>query len=465
MAEQTPPDDIESFLSKNLTLDLVGLSAAQKGEGSIFLGGSAGEYVTPEDDFDYGKIATVVFRWGDPRAEDVFARLNEHIETPDHRFIAFSPVTVIGNTIWDLTLQDKDWRPEIVYNSDAHYVEIPFTDDHEDKGLQDALSQMGSWGKEVIGKIDSRYVRFGLSMDMGPADGVESVEAVLGIGSVAMEEMREETEKLSREQALEFLKNSIEIAEFGGMDETQLHNHVLQVVYWAAETFGDTSTQEDAHLYPDEIGIDGENLPEVLKSVLMRLWQNEIRFGGSNTIDLKAKHVGIETDPIVPRWEEIEQLPSFEERVAFVKANQDIIDGIVPTKIEVMPEVKIVFTPGQDDGWELELTVSPLGVTVLPSGDRGKTKPALDFVLATIDKLELLAETSCQLAYLAAKHTSRDIQRYTQEVPSDARHILLRRLSGEEEIPPKRPNSKDIKSNSGNAVKNLLIERVLSDRE
>lgn len=482
MSDHEPIDNRERFVDRNVVLDLAGLSDGQREEGSILLGGSAAEYVEFGDNFDYGRVSTVVFNWGDRRAIDAFAALTEHREVSSGDSIPFSPVAVIDNTVWDLTLQDKDWRPPTRENKDSkpdrevefdivqafyeHHIIVPFTDNHEE--LQEALSQMGPGGKEVIAEIGGRYVRFGLSMDVGPASGVESIEAALGIGSVAMEEVAEavEVKNLSREQVLKSLDEFITSTDLEGLSDRLIHLFALHVTYWTAETFGTRYNEGDPHIYPDfEGGIDGENLPQPLKNLLMRLWQNEIRFGGENTIDLRTKHVGIETDPVIPRWDEIEQLPTFREQLDFIKANQDIIDGIEPPKIEVMPEVKMLFTPGQMDGWELEFTINPLGITVLPSGDTGKTEPALRFVLDTIHKPELLATISCQLASLAAKHADHNIRRSTQTLPDNVRDTLTRRLSGEEEIRLVVPSLEDIERNPGNAVKNLLIQRVLSNEE
>lgn len=174
MTEQIQPN-AESFPNKNLTLtlDLAGLSAAQRDEGSILLGGSAAEYVTLEGNPDYRRVETVVFHWGDSRAEDVFANLFEHIEISSGNVLEFSPVAIVGNTAWLLTLQERDWNPELTFASKDHYVELPFTANHDTKELQDAFSQMGPWGKQVLGKVGSRYVRFSQGVDIGLRDGAE----------------------------------------------------------------------------------------------------------------------------------------------------------------------------------------------------------------------------------------------------------------------------------------------------
>jgi len=63
---------------RNLTLDIAGLNDKERQEGSIFLGGSSNRFVRPGDQFDYSKIDTVLFEWGDPKAESVFACMLEH---------------------------------------------------------------------------------------------------------------------------------------------------------------------------------------------------------------------------------------------------------------------------------------------------------------------------------------------------------------------------------------------------
>lgn len=466
MADKEPSDDGERFLSKNLTLDLAGLNAAQREEGSIFLGGRAAEFVTSDDKFDYEKIATVVFNWGDPGAEEVFAILIEHIEAPSEQLLAFSPVAVIDDQIWHLALQDKGWRPNTAYEFDSDYIEVPFTTKYDNKTLQEAFSQMRPGGKQVIGKVGSRYVLFEMGTDVGPSAGVETIETTL---SSALPERSEKTdtveETISREKALEFLEKFIDFVDFEQMDDQERHFFTLHIVYWVAETFGYKDRVGNCRIYPDRGNeIKGEILPETLRNLLMQAWKDEIHFSGENLISLSTKHVGIETDPIIPRWEEVEGLPTYREQQAFVKANQDIIDGIIPSRVEVMPQVRMLFTPGAWNGWELEITANQLGITVLPSGDRGKTKAALDFVLATINKPALLAKITCQLAYLAAKYADGDIRRATQTLPKDVEDKLFRRLKGEKGIELTMPDPKDIESNPGNAIKNLLI-RFLNKSE
>ncbi len=203
MIDRDPNSDIERFFKKNLTLDLAMLNDAQRSEGSIFLGGSAAEFVRPDDRFEPRDIGTVVFNWGDPRAREVFAILLEHIEVPSEHVLPFVPVTIIDDQIWHLTLQDKDWDPEALPGC----IEIPFTMSYDDKILQDAFSQMGPGGKAIVGEVGSRYVSFGMGMNM------ESSEGVSGDGGADLVSEKSG----SFEEEIDMNKNATEVSDHVAM--------------------------------------------------------------------------------------------------------------------------------------------------------------------------------------------------------------------------------------------------------
>lgn len=160
------PEAYNWFERRRLTLNLAGLSEEQLKEGSIFLGGSAAQYVVPKDKFEFKNVSTVVFRWGDPKAEDMFAAILEHGDNPDpDHLISFSATTVISDQIWMLALQDKSFDPETAYRSVEDYKEIPFDTDSGETTLREFIALIPTH-IQLIGRVGTRWVLFEMGMSL-----------------------------------------------------------------------------------------------------------------------------------------------------------------------------------------------------------------------------------------------------------------------------------------------------------
>jgi hypothetical protein len=144
------------FNRRYLTLDLASLSDDERSEGSMFLGGSAAEFVGQGDQFEWNQIGTVVFNWGDPQVLNVFGGILEHNDLPEVTdLIPISPSTIIEDYIWSLTLQDKYFDPVKAAERGWRYYELPF----EPTTNAQLLSQYTKL--PVIGRIGTRWVLFG----------------------------------------------------------------------------------------------------------------------------------------------------------------------------------------------------------------------------------------------------------------------------------------------------------------
>lgn len=151
----------DRFSRKNIGLDLVGLSNEERLEGSILLGGSAKEFVSLDDKLDFGKIDFVVFEWGDPRAIAVFARLLEHDDrTPSEEevYFPFNASTIIGDEVWSLAVQDKEFTPQLLQNGRGVY-ELPFGKVIGEKMLEEYL-KLPTPRPELVGRVGLRWVAF-----------------------------------------------------------------------------------------------------------------------------------------------------------------------------------------------------------------------------------------------------------------------------------------------------------------
>lgn len=146
-------------------MDIAGLNQAERAEGSFLLGGSAAEFIVPGDRFEYNQIHTVLFKWGDPKAEALFSVMLEHDDTPDRNLFPFSAAAVIGNQLWSLAVQSREFEPHLAYASDNQYIVLPF-DEHEGLlALYDFLTKVTP-RPELLGKVGPRWVAFELGVDI-----------------------------------------------------------------------------------------------------------------------------------------------------------------------------------------------------------------------------------------------------------------------------------------------------------
>jgi hypothetical protein len=156
---------VDRFERKNLCLDLVGLTAEEREEGSILLGGSAKEFITLDDEYNFGQIDSVVFRWGDKTAIAAFARLLEHDDRAlfeQKEYFPFSATTLIGDEIWVLAVQEREFDPSLMLNAGAA-IELPFDEDEGLKAMERFLSRPTP-REELIARIGQRWVAFEMGM-------------------------------------------------------------------------------------------------------------------------------------------------------------------------------------------------------------------------------------------------------------------------------------------------------------
>jgi len=157
------------FERRRLTLDIAGLTEQERKDGSIFLGGSIAEFVTPSDDFEYSQINSIVFRWSDSEAQDFIAKMLEHDDNPDESYyFPFGAATVISGSLWHLAVQDRDFDPTSAYFSDTQYFVLPY-DSNADDRLQEYF-MLPAPRPQLIGKAGQRWMLFELGIDIGERD-------------------------------------------------------------------------------------------------------------------------------------------------------------------------------------------------------------------------------------------------------------------------------------------------------
>lgn len=166
----TPDDVFETWSNKRpLTLDLAGLSEAERKEGSMFLGGSAARFVTPQDEYNPQEIGEVAFLWGDPEAESIFAILQEHDTRPasiHDQVFPFSAAALIGDQLWDLAVQRGTFGPAAAYGRPENFIEIPY---HPQKGYEVLRSAFATGNfplPHLIGRVGISWVMFEMGMTL-----------------------------------------------------------------------------------------------------------------------------------------------------------------------------------------------------------------------------------------------------------------------------------------------------------
>lgn len=132
----------------------------------MFLGGALAQYVSPQDQFEYSQVKEVVFRWGDPEAEDVFAMLLEHDDNPDENiFTSFRATTMINSELWTLVVQPKHFDPTEAYRSPEDYVELPYDAELGKEVFEKYLSTIPT-SRQLIGKVGQRWVLFEMGISI-----------------------------------------------------------------------------------------------------------------------------------------------------------------------------------------------------------------------------------------------------------------------------------------------------------
>lgn len=439
------------FERHNLTLDLAGLSQAGIDENSIFLGGQNKQVVKPHDNFNYAEVGNIVFKWGDQKALDVITILLEHDDSPDARYIGFNANTIVGDRLWTLAMQPRNWDPDLAYSSDLNYVVIPYE-------IRQAASdieriQTGSSPKpQMISKLERRWFLWEMSksLDQSALDPIEQPVAI-------------KTDKTP--DYINFINELVRVSNLDKLSNERLFRFATHFGHWALETFGVSErSSENFRLIPYSEGFNGEELPGSIKHLVAQVHKNTIVYQTENVISMNTEHICIEEDPEIPDWEHIKDLPTFTQQIDYIKAHPKVLAGLKESEVEVLPQVRLCFEPiyyGRSK-WGLEFLVSNNGVQLAVFGESGTTRNAMSCAIELLSNPGRLARTFIDLTVLAVKHRSLD---YVAQdtMPAAVDITLINRLSGLEPIP--LIVNKDFQFSPTSHVKNLLISSVRKPAE
>ena len=435
-------EDAESlFERRHLTLDLAGLTTEQRDEASTLLGGSAAEYVTLDEEFLQSQVKTIVFKWGDILAKNTFTQMFEHLDDSYTMSLPFTPVAVVGDTVWQLVLQDSGWHPDLAYEHDEDYKIIPFDIDEGLKQLTEYVATIPTT-VQALGLLVDRYVLFALATDLGVYNS-----------PVVDQSLDDSTpEQISGDELIKQIGQLVDSWDFSAHIDRVNNQFSLQVTHLLLETFGQEYKNGGWILYPGG-DISGERIPRDLHHLITTVWKDEPFLQNENTIKLESAHDYIEDDPIIPRWDEIKDLP-FAQQLAFMIEHSDVRDNVVATRVAAWPQVQLTFEPASYANWGIDFMISERGISLYPFGRSASTKSATDFVIESQSKSQEISELACRLALLAAEFSTRPVD---DSYTSETLKLLTSRLSGNDLIPL---HVKDFHFRPGNSIKNLLIQEL-----
>lgn len=450
-------EEKERFYTRpEIVLDLAGLSEQQRHAGSIFLGGSAAEFVEKGDDLAYGDVSCVVWKWGDPKIADEFAKLHEHIQEPADEFFRFSAATIIDDQIWMLVLQDRDFDPRTAYEHESHYQLIP--DDLE--GARAVLAEMVTrphpW-PELLGRVGNRYLLFEMATNVNALEiDVRAKEFEIaqstgeGLATIKGEDIFVHVEALINNWNFE--KSEAE-------DSARL---ALQCVHWLMETFGQKrSDGQSFHVFPggEDSEIAGQDMPSELQHLITSVFHDGTYLQNENRVWLETTAEYLDTETIIPEWDEMMAgIGVFDKIFEKIKNNSEILAGIVWPKIEVMPVLKMQYEPKFFFGWGLQFLMDPYGVKVSVFGKPNQTWEATNFVVENAHKQKFWIELAFKLALIGIRNSQEGRHFGRKDFDRGVLDGLSARLNGEERIPL---NIEEYQGRPDNALKNQMLEELL----
>jgi hypothetical protein len=426
-----PIDPVESWFERRFaTLDMAGLTDAERKSGSIFLGGSAKQFVVPGDDFEYGQVREVVFNWGDPKAEDTFALMLEHDDRPGdteaegYDLIPFSAATRLRDELWSLVIQRKSFNPDKDYEDPSHYIQIPFEAEAGYRSLREALDGPRPT-PQIIGKVGIAWVLFEMGMNIGENDPAhqEMLDISLENREAPINELLDDAEKI------------IDAHDFEHSSKEENNRFATHMVFWLLESFAQHDDDGEYLLYPhhEGDGFKGKKLPTAMKSLVLHQWQGKPFYSDGNEVKMESDfqfetiqeaHLPIDTEGMTMQ-QIVDYFNEHPEEAALI---QQQIMGYIP-------QIKLTLQPKEHNGWDLEFTVNPMDISILPlidSRDGSSVMNIPSYIREAMTHPAELARSVCELALLAARYT--DHVR-SGKIPMEKLLILQDRLAGKVPLP------------------------------
>lgn len=413
---ELPNRIVPSGDKRRLTLDMAGLSENERADGSILLGGSGVEFVTQEEAFDYSRVDTLVFNWGDPAATPAFNALLEY--DPKHpRDFPFGASTILGPRVWSLTIQYPDFDPTRAYEDVRQFIPLDY-----DQGIAGDVEQYLARAplprSEFLGKVGTRWVAFENSM---------LIRQSITIPEEAVEK------DPSTERVFQLLEELIDDWDFEGRPIEESNRLALTIAHWVTEAFGQEDIDGHFHLFADSKGegFKGKKVPDGLKELLVREWQDKLFFSDENEIQM-------ETDPQYIPIQQAEipglnkELGSLDAMVKDLLSREGALEGMKRSITGILPQIRLSFEPAEYNGWDIEFLISEQGILAMPLGRDKRIQKVVEYTNRINNSPKELAKTTSKLALLGARYAQ---QRISGTIPFDYVLSLQQRLAGSAEAP------------------------------
>lgn len=382
----------EAYKQPYRTLDLYGVNEEQWQSGSIMAGGSSAEVVRVEDAHDWNsddwhQVENVVFGWGDPRAEEIFQTLLEHKEDDeDDLVIPFSASVILGDKIWSLAIQHKNYDPELEVSNDEAVI-LPQRPTEASKKVQELFETEQFPLPRLLSKVGTRYVLLEMGVDFPLTYDGEPERSIY---------FRRKKEVLRR------LQHSVEARDFSEHEDADNFHFAHGAAAEIAREF-----EYQASLPLGSVEFNAQELPESIRTLAAATYSGETVY--SRDTQVRTYFRG-EDEIIPPKWPSVEQFLKKENLLQEVQdalsQNPDLLSDYQPS-VRLPDEtviVQIQDTIGPHNRWGLRFHVSSEGIDLAVYGDRGATESATNFFLTYHDKPRVLCETVTKLALLSAEH-------------------------------------------------------------
>lgn len=380
----------EYYRQPEITLDLYDMDEEQWESGSIVAGGSSAEVIKREEVEDWSSVSTVVFGWGDPAADETFQRLLEHKDNDHSIMLPFSAATVLGERIWHLALQDKDYDPTFDIN-ERNAVVLPPQSYEASEIVEKLLEDEKRTTPPMLSKVGSRYVLLEFAVDFPRRYGGEPERSIYF--------QRKDT-------VFKQLRNKVENWHWHEHDDADNFGFTYEVAGKVAREF-----ERQAKLSWGSKEFDASELPVALKTLASWTFRGETIY--SSQIRTRTHWRG-KDEKVPAKWPTMERLTeegrSYPEIIELVQSHPELAADyeppvIIPDEaIRIRVEDSCPASGGCGSSWGIEFFVGPQGIGLNVFGHEDATQGASNFLLTYHDKPRVLCETATILAILTAKH-------------------------------------------------------------
>ncbi len=269
-------------------------------------------------------------------------------------------------------------------------------------------------------------------------------------------------EVISDEEAIAFLRAVIAERDFDRHDPDQNARFLTNVAHWSLEAFGQSNNRGEWFLHPAGSygeGFDHSELPYDLQQVVATERFGEVYVGKNNGVSMKSAPIILEEDPVIPKWDMLNELVVFDKMVRAAANDPEIMAAIRPSRFLIIPGVHLDFKPAPHFRWGLQYVLRSTDVKLVPYGEYDHTQVPFQYAAERQNNHLKVALTACDLIMLAVRHAQRHVRPC---IPIDMTDTLRARIEGLADIPVE---DLECQPKPGNSMKNLLVQELLQIKQ